>query len=225
MTSLSSPRRYDGSKRAEAARMTRTRILSAAQEQFLESGYHRTTVAALAGAAAVSPQTIYNLFGGKAGVLKAVYDVLLAGDDAPIPMNERPEIARVAAQPSGETTLRAYASVSRMIFERVGPLIGMVLAEGAGSDAELRDFLETIDRERRIGNTGVVQRLASRFGLGDGLEVEQAVDIVWTLTSPENADRLLRRCGWPPAAYEHWLADALVAGLLPASGERIPAKT
>lgn len=210
---MSTPRRYDSTRRAEAARLTRRRILAAAREQFLRSGYHGTTIATLARAAEVSPQTIYNGFGGKAEVLKAVYDVLLAGDDEPIPMNARPEMARVVAQHSRSATLRAYAGVSRMILERVGPLIWVVLAEGAGPDAELRDFLATIDRERRIGNTGVVEHIESRFGLGDGVSVERAVDLVWTLTSAENGDRLVRRCGWTPAAYEHWLAEGLIDGL------------
>lgn len=34
-----------------------------------------------------------------------------------------------------------------------------------------------------------------------------------TLTSPDNADRLVRRCGWSLSPYERWLADGLVAGL------------
>lgn len=210
---MSTPRRYDRTRRAEAARLTRRHILAVSREQFLASGYHGTTIATLARAAEVSPQTIYNGFGGKAQVLKAVYDVMLAGDDEPIPLNARPEIARVLAQSSTAETLRAYAGVSRLIFERVGPLVWVVLAEGPGPDAELREFLATIDRERRIGNTGVVQHIASRFGLGDGVTVERAVDLVWTLTSPDNADRLLRRCGWTPAAYERWLAEALIDGL------------
>lgn len=210
---MSSTRSYDGSRRAEAARLTRRRILTAGRDEFLRVGYHRATVAALARSAGVSPQTIYNRFGGKAQLLKAVYDVLLAGDDEPVVLNDRPEIARVRSQRSAAATLRAYAAVSAMLYERLGPLLGVVLDEGPGSDAELAAFLATIERERRIGNTGVVQHIADRFGLGDGVTVERAVDHVWTLTSPENADRLVRRCGWSVAAYETWLAEGLVAGL------------
>ena len=212
---MSTTRAYDSAKRAEAARLTRRRILDVARSQFLETGYHGTTISALARAARVSPQTIYNTFGGKAEVLKAVYDVLLAGDDEPIALNDRPEIARVRSQDSAPETLRAYASVARLLFDRVGPLLGVVLAEGAGSDADLADFLATIERERRIGNTGVVDHLAERFGLAEGLTVEELVDHVWTLTAPDNGDRLVRRCGWSLDAYEHWLAEGLITGLRP----------
>ncbi len=213
-----STRGYDNSRRTEAARATRARILAAAREQFLQVGYHGTTIAALARVAGVSPQTIYNTVGGKAEVLKAVYDVLLAGDDQPIAMNDRPEIARIRRQPDGPTTLGAYAAFARMLLERAGPLLGVVLAEGAGSDAELNAFLATIDTERRIGNTGVVQHIAESFGLAEGMDVERAVDLVWTLTAPENADRLVRRCGWSYQDYERWLAGALSHGICAARG-------
>ena len=207
-----SKRGYDNSRRTQAARLTRAKVLAAAREHFLQAGYHGTTIAALARAAQVSPQTIYNTFGGKAEVLKAVYDTLLAGDDEPIAMNDRPEMIHVRTRNDAPETLRAYAAFARMLVERTGPLLGVVLAEGAGSDAELSAFLATIDRERRFGNTGVVRHIQEHFGLG-GVDPERAIDLVWTLTSPEIADRLIRRCGWSADDYQRWLADALVDGL------------
>jgi AcrR family transcriptional regulator len=210
---MSTSRSYDSSRRSEAARLTRRRIVEAARQEFLSTGYHGTTIGALAKAAEVSPQTIYNTCGSKADVLKTVYDILLAGDDEEVVMNDRPEIARILSQRSTSATLRAYAGFSAMIVGRVGPLIGMVLAEGAGSDADLGAFLSTIDGERRAGNTGIVRHLADRFGLPDGVPIERAVDHVWTLTSIEVADRLVRRCGWSLDAYERWLGEGLISGL------------
>jgi AcrR family transcriptional regulator len=188
-------------------------VLEVARREFMTAGYHGTTIAALAAKADVSPQTIYNTVGGKAALLKAVYDVLLAGDDEPVPMNDRPEIQRVMAQRSTAAALRAYAGVSRLICERVGPLLGVVLSEGAGADRELDAFVTRTDQERRIGNTGLVTHLAQRFGLPIGLSQQRAIDHVWTLTAPEVADRLIRRCGWSLDEYEQWLAHALVTGL------------
>lgn len=176
-------------------------------------GYHATTMTSLAQAAGVSPQTIYDAIGKKAAVLKAVYDVLLVGDDAPIPMSERPEWKRTVTRRTLPATLRAYASMSRLIVSRVGPLVGVVLAEGAGADADLANFLAAIDRERRIGNTAVVQHIADRFGLPHGLSVDRAIDHVWTLTSLELADRLVRRCRWSWDDYERWLGTQMTAGL------------
>lgn len=209
---MSSGRRYDSSRRADAARETRRRIIAAARHELLEGGYQATTLSALARRAGVSQQTIYNSIGGKAAVLKAVYDVQLAGDDEPIVMNDRPEFRAVMSQRSVAATLRAYAAMSRMIFGRVGSLLGAVFVDGPGSDAELRAYLATIDRERRAGNMGVVTRIRDRFGLPEGLSLERAVDAIWTLTAPEIADRLVRRCGWSLADYETWLANAMISG-------------
>ncbi|MDP9117480.1 MAG: TetR/AcrR family transcriptional regulator [Actinomycetota bacterium] len=209
---MSSSRRYDSTRRADAARETQRRIIAAARHELLERGYQATTLAALAGRASVSQQTIYNSVGSKAAVLKAVYDVQLAGDDEPIAMNARPEFHAVMSQRSVPATLRAYAAMSRMIIGRVGPLLGAVFVDGAGSDAELRAFLATIDRERRAGNTGVVTHIRDRFGLPEGLSLQRAVDAIWTLTAPEVADRLVRRCGWSLDDYETWLANALISG-------------
>src|ERR1700704_382936 len=131
---MSSGRRYDSARRADAARETRRRIIAAARHELLEGGYQATTLSALARRAGVSQQTIYNSVGGKAALLKAVYDVQLAGDDEPIAMNDRPEFRAVQSQRSMAATLRAYATMSRMIIGRVGSLLGVGFVEGAGSD-------------------------------------------------------------------------------------------
>lgn len=210
---MSSPRRYASERRDSAARETRRRILATAEQELLGGGYHAMTVGSLARAARVSPQTIYNAVGSKAAVIKALYDDRLAGDDEPIPMAQRPEFQRVLEQPDPASTVRAYVAAGRTLSEWVGPLLGVLLHDGPGADADLRAFMATIERERRIGNTGLVRHLEARFGLPAHLSVEQAVDIVWTMTSVEVADRLLRRCGWSLDAYEQWVGDVLVASL------------
>ncbi len=216
---MSRPRSYVSPRRDDAARHTRARILDVAEQELERSGYHATTIAGLASAAGVSPQTIYNsIGGGKAAVIKALYDVRLAGDDEPVPMAERPEIRRIAEQSDATAALRAYIAAGRVLYERVGRLLGILLVDGPGADADLRTFVDTIERERRIGNTSIVTHVAGRFGLRPGLDAEQAVDIVWTLTSFEIADRLIRRCGWSLDAYEQWLGDVVVGSLTERSG-------
>jgi AcrR family transcriptional regulator len=79
-------RKYISQQRDSAARETRRRILAVAEKQLIEGGYHAMTVASLAYGAEVSPQTIYNSVGGKAAVVKALYDDRLAGDDEPVPI-------------------------------------------------------------------------------------------------------------------------------------------
>ncbi|MFT3898776.1 MAG: TetR family transcriptional regulator [Gordonia sp. (in: high G+C Gram-positive bacteria)] len=206
-------RDYDNSRRAESARETRARIIAAAYELLLSDGYAKTTVAGLAAAAGVSPQTVYNSIGGKAEVVKAVYDVTLAGDDDPTPMSERPQFLAMRDSVNAGAFMRAYAGVCRMIYEHVGPLLGVLLHGGAGDDAVLHDFLATIDAERRTGSGHALDALAATHGIPAPPGRDRLHDIVWTLTAPEVADRLIRRCGWSPDDYERWLGDQLAAAV------------
>ena len=184
-----------------------------AERELVRDGYHAMTIAALAKAAGVSPQTIYNSIGGKAAVIKALYDLRLAGDDEQLPMAERPEIRRIADQPDAASTLRSYIATGRVLYTRVGRLLGILLVDGPGTDAELKTFVDTIENERRIGNTAIVTHVAGCFGLRPGLTPEHAVDIMWAATSFDVADRLIRRCNWSLDAYEQWLGDVVVTSL------------
>ena len=208
-----STRSYESGLRTEQARLTRARIVDAARALLLDGGYEAMTMAALARAADVSTQTIYNAVGGKAAVIKAAYDVTLAGDDDPRPMIERPEFSALVTATDPATMLRAYAAFSRRIGERVGPLLA---ALGANADEEVRAFTSTIEDERLRGNGSMVAQLARRVGLPKGMSRQRATDIVWALTAPELFARLVRQRGWTPAEYERWLGDALIDALVAA---------
>ena len=214
---MSTDRAYDMSSRAEAAQATRRRIIDAAGPMLLREGYHAMSISSLAAAAGVSAQTVYNAIGGKAAVVKAVYDVTLVGDDEPIPMPERPEFTAMSAAPDRDSFLRAYAALCATIYERTGPLLGVILAQGAGNDAGLQDFVATIEQERRTGNTNVLAALERVHGLPPQLDRTRFIDIVWAATAPETYDRFVRRCGWTHAMYAAWLAEALVGTFQSAS--------
>ena len=124
-------------RREEQARATRLRILDTAERLVLDGGYAAMTVAGLAEGAGVSVQTVYNAIGGKAAVVKALYDVRLAGDDEPVPMSQRPMFRRITEADSFPEGLARYATASRVIYERVGALVGVLLAEGPGGDSAL----------------------------------------------------------------------------------------
>lgn len=209
-------RRYSSDVRAEQRRATRQRVLDAARALLLRRGYGGTTIDAIAGRAGVSVQTVYNTVGGKAALLKAVYDSALAGDDEPIPIIERPTAIAMRAATNPRQFLARYAHMGREMYERVGPLLPIMLAEGAAGDREVRAFIDTIENERAIGTAGVAALLDERFGLRAGLTVADAADILWTLTAPELPLRLVHRRGWSLDRYEAWTADAMAHALLPA---------
>ena len=57
---------------------TRARIVDAARDLFVEQGYARTTIADIARAADVAPQTVYWAFGSKAGLVREIRDAWFA---------------------------------------------------------------------------------------------------------------------------------------------------
>jgi len=199
-------RAYASSVREKAMRETRHRILTVAASLLLTDGYGAMTIAGLAKAAGVSPQTVYNAVGGKAEVVKATYDVMLAGDESPLPMRDRREFQAVAQARDPSSYGAAYAAWTRRIYDRVGDFLSALLVHGSAGDPLLEEFLGTIDRERRTGN-----ELSIPAALRDtlGADLSRVVDVVWLLTAPEVYERLCRRAAWPPDAYERWLAREL----------------
>ena len=67
-------------------RLARRAVIDAARTLFLERGYAATTVEAVSARADVPPATLYRLFASKLGMLKALLDTSIAGDDAPVPV-------------------------------------------------------------------------------------------------------------------------------------------
>jgi AcrR family transcriptional regulator len=217
-----SPRRYRSSLRSEQTAAGRRRILDAAGALFREHGYLGTTIAQIAAAAGVSTQSVYNMAGGKAELLKAVYDVAVAGDDAPVPMAERPAIQAMLAAPDPRQALALYARLGREIAQRTHRLVTVILAQAATGDAALTEFAAQIEAQRAIGTAATARHLASRFRLRTGLTEQAAADILWTLTAPDIVERLITQRNWPWDTYERWLADTMASSLLPPDPETTP---
>src|SRR5689334_17406714 len=101
-------RSYDASRRQEQARQNRLAVLRAAQALFVERGYAKTTMGDVADAAGVSVETVYKAFTNKPGLVKAVFDVAVVGDDEAIPLMEREFVQRNIAEPDPRRKLEAY---------------------------------------------------------------------------------------------------------------------
>ena len=111
-------RRYDSPRRREQAAATRAAILEAAQRLFERQGYAATTMAAIAAEAAVALKTVYVAFETKSGVLRALWHLLLRGDEADVPIGERDWYRQVVAEPDPERKLRLGAHNARLVKER-----------------------------------------------------------------------------------------------------------
>ena len=213
-------RRYDSSRRRAAARETRRAILDAARALFLDHGYARTTITAIAQAAAVSVETIYISVGPKAAVVRYLVETALSGADEPVPAEERDWVQGFTSEPDPRLKIRLHAAPAiTEMHQRLAPLWA-VLLEAAPGDPELRSLIHELN-ERRIGHMRLmVEHLAAAGGLRPGLSMDMAADVVWATNSSEFFLLLVRDRGWHPNAFQRWLAEAWIDLLLAPRTER-----
>lgn len=209
-------RRYDNSRRLAQTRATRTRVIAAARQLFLERGYPATTMEAIGQSSDTPMATLYRLFGSKPNVLQQVLNVAFVGDDEPVALHDRPLASNAAVQSDPAAVLRGYAALTRDVASRSAPL-HHVLRTAAAVDAEAAELLDNNRRERASGQARVVDRLRQLNALRPGLGDNEALDVVYALMSPELYRVLTFDRGWDDDHYEQWLGDTLCATLLNAS--------
>ena len=214
-SAVNTKRRYDSSGRQERARQTRDQITEIARELFLTGGYAATSVAAIAAAARVSVETIYKAFGGKPGLVRAIIDKALAGE-GPIPAEQRSDHIR-DTEPDPRKILTAWGAFSAELAPRVVPILALARDAAAG-DPELAAILDQISAARLERMRVNARGLLKAGHLRPGITADDAADIMWTFSSPELCDLLVIRRGWPAERYGQFIAQTLIAALLPAQG-------
>jgi AcrR family transcriptional regulator len=216
-------RRYESPRRREQAEATRRQIRLAAQELFEEQGYLATTMAAVAAAAGVSLKTVYLAFDTKSRLLRAVWDVLLRGEqDRPVAQVEW--FTEMLAEPDPARQLRLNAHNSRRAKERIGAML-RVIRNAAPQDPDADALWELIQTDFHTNQRVIVESLHRKGALRPALGVEEATDILWALNHPDVWHLLTGRRGWSPERYEAWFGDITVAQLLAAAGNPDPRST
>ena len=206
-------RRYNSPRRRAQAAATRREILEAAQRLFEQRGYSATTMAAIAAEANVALKTVYVTFETKSGVLRALWNLLLRGDEADTPVAERPWYREVIEERDAERQLRLTARNSRLVKVRVGALLE-VIRNAAPTDPHIGALWDRIQSEFHANQRVIVESLAEKKALRPGLSVDHAADILWTLNHPSVWQLLVGERRWRPEEYEQWCADTACAQLL-----------
>ena len=201
------------SRRTEQARSTRRRIIECARRLFLQQGYAATTLDQIAVRAGVAVQTIYFHFGNKRTVLKEVMDVLAVGDDAPVPLLERPWVQQVRDELDARRALGIWLRNGRVIFARVAPMLSIV-RDAAGADPEMAEQWRTNQHERYLAHRTLAEILAAKKALRPGMTVQNAADVIFTLLSPEVYLLLTAERGWSPAQWQRWLTNTIAQAIL-----------
>jgi AcrR family transcriptional regulator len=196
-------------------RLARRAVVDAARDLFLERGYAATTVGAISEHSDVPPATIYRLFSAKLGILKALLDVSIAGDDQGLTLQGRPEVTALFAEPDPEKLLAGFAGISVAINTR-STEVYRILVSASGSDPEAATLLTDYTRMRDQGQQLIAAALARARALQPGMRKHDAADIIHALMSPELYRLLVIDRGWSPERYQRWLTSAVIDRLLAA---------
>jgi AcrR family transcriptional regulator len=206
-------RTYSSTLRADQARQTRKRIVDAAADLFVEHGYTGTTIDAIAAAADVSRKTVFDSVGGKARLMKLVYDFAIVGDDEPVPLSDRPEIKAMLAEPDHAEQLAMYARLVVGIDRRASAA-WRALEGAATSDPEAAKLYVAMVEMRRQAMHEAAQMFADAGALRPDIDVDIAADLMWFYNDPSLYDKLVRQRGWSISRFESWLTEALQVQLL-----------
>jgi AcrR family transcriptional regulator len=193
--------------------LARRAVIDAARTLFVERGYGTTTIEAISSASDVPQATVYRLFASKVGILKALLDVSVGGDDEPVAVAERPQVRSVLEASRPEETVAQLAALSVAINSRTAPIY-RVLLSAASSDPEAAGLLDELTRQRQEGQGRVASALARTKALRSGIRAQDAADVIHALASPELYRLLVIDRAWSQERYEQWLADSLRGQLL-----------
>ena len=160
------PRSEKAEARAEAQRQ---RILDAAQQCFIEHGFHGASMAVIAETAQMSAGLIYRYFESKSAIILAIVEGQLVLLREQISLNTRPDLARIMADGYGRTHCDQGRGMNAALLLEISaeatrdPQIAAALDD---YDATVREALrEWLAREPDAGGHGLSAGLARQRAL------------------------------------------------------------
>lgn len=209
------PRRrpYDARRRREAAEASRKEVLAQSRRLFLEGGYGRTTIASIARAAGVSQESVYKGFGGKPGLVRAIYEQSLLGAGGPA-AEERSDHAQVSVTDAGEL-MDQLGRLAAEVSPLAAPVFLLIRDAAASGDQEMASLLRDVDDARYRRMLHNARQVLGRGFLRTDITEEEVADVMFTCTSGELFENLVLKRGWSNEQFGRFIARTLAANLLP----------
>ena len=183
---------------------TERRVLAAATELFLASGYLATTLEAVAKRAEVGSRTVYVRFGTKAALFKRVIDVAIVGDSEPVSVMGRDWMQTALTAPTTPERIAAIAAGARQIMQRTGPLFA-VAQQAAAVEPTIAGFWQQ-GREQTRHAFGVFwTQMAKDRLLGPVIDLAWLTDTTTIMAAAETYLLITRMTTWDLDAYQDWL--------------------
>ena len=205
-------RKYSSPIRERQANQTRTNILDATQRLFLERGYAKTTVEAIAQEAGVAKQTVYAVFRSKNGIVAELLDRAVFTERV-FELHDRSlETANI------HEALKLTAQLVLQVHESQSPVFDLLRGAGMLDPqlARVQNDLRCVNRDRQENH---VRFLLRGRRLKEGIDMGMALDVFWCLTSRDLYRMLVQERGWSGETYANWLYEMLANSLLHVSEE------
>ena len=187
-------RPYHQRLRAESSALTRVRIIEAARQVLTARPFHGFNISEVAELARVVRSTVYTVFGSREGLLRAV-----AEDMAERGGWER--MREAFRDPDAwQAVRRNLEEGTRMAASEHSVVLGITVLAAVDPDAAV--VAAEMDETRLRGLRSLARRLGEQGYLRPELSHEQAVDILWALSSWNTFDQLYsgRRLDQPAVA-------------------------
>jgi len=164
-------------------------------------------------------ETIYKAFGGKPGLVRAIYERGLTGRGT-VPAYQRSDAMR-ERETDPETIMRNWGVLTAEVASVVTP-IRLLMREAAATDPEMAALLNASDDERleRMAHHG--RFLQQRGYLRQGVTLAEATDVLWTCSSVELYELLVLKRGWSMPRFAEFVSGFMIATLLPSNPRRSP---
>ena len=185
---------------------TKTRILEVTW-RLLESGNKAIRMADIAKAAGVSRQALYLHFPSRAELLVATTRHI---DKV---KNVDARLARSRSASSGVERLHAFVDAWGGYIPQIHG-ISVALRAMRDTDKEAAAAWEDRMQAVRQGCESAVRAILEDGYLKEGITEITGVDLLWTLLSVENWERLVLECGWSQSEYEQTLKKIAEVSLM-----------
>lgn len=172
-----------------------------AHDLFVTKGWAATGMREVASTAGVALETVYSHFSSKRGLLRAVADQAVAGDDAPVALAQRPEFLAMG-HGRRAARIRAAARLLTAVQLRTTP-VATLLRQAAPADDEIAEMLHSTRERQRQDVATALELIVGRP------PTEPERDGMWAIVSPEVYLLLVEESGWTPQQYGAWVEATL----------------
>ena len=191
-------RSYHAPNRVAAAERTRKTILASAKVNFEDLGWARTTIPAIARAAAVSPKTVEAHFGTKANVLaEVVAELSRAYVDPDAPRSFQEATSAIAALPH-------HAEYATPLLAR-SARIARAVDEAAPTDPTVAEIAGRMRRNYDYGANWAARIIMDKRGIAADLTLEEATRVFRFAIDPGTYRTLTGELGLDDDGVREWM--------------------